>query len=210
MSELYVIRPMELSDIQQVTMIERQVFTMPWPSFVYVHEISQNKLAHMGLIEAGYDQVETDAIDEEQSGFFNIGWMRSRRRKSSQPIAAYGGVWMDGSSGHISVIASSPNYRRQGFGELMLIALIGKAITQNMKRMVLEVRVSNKSAQALYEKYNFDVHETIPDYYHDNGEDAYVMVTPNFTDDYFAMLRTNISRLRQYISFADRYSNWIK
>ncbi|MEM2816343.1 MAG: hypothetical protein QXY34_04090 [Candidatus Bathyarchaeia archaeon] len=40
---------------------------------------------------------------------------------------------------------------------------------------VLEVRVSNKIAQKLYEKLGFKIVETIPGYYSD-GEDAYYMV----------------------------------
>ena len=40
----------------------------------------------------------------------------------------------------------------------------------------LEVRISNLSAQRLYEKYGFKIAGTRKNYYADNGEDAYIMI----------------------------------
>jgi ribosomal-protein-alanine N-acetyltransferase len=202
----FVIRPMQISDIRQVSTIERKAFTMPWPSYIYVHEINHNKLASMGVIEAA---TPLDPDDEANSeALLRLGWLGRRRAKPILPLAAYGGVWEDGSSGHISTLASAPRYRGQGFGELMLLALMGQAIVRGMKRFVLEVRVGNVKAQNLYQKYHFSVYETHYAYYHDNDEDAYVMVTPDIDDDYQDMLRQHIAALYERISFEDRFSGW--
>jgi ribosomal-protein-alanine N-acetyltransferase len=203
----FVIRPMHVRDIRQVSSIERQVFTMPWPSYIYVHEINHNELASMGVIEAT-TPLDPD-IDTHRDTLLRLGWFGRRRLKPILPLVAYGGIWQDGTSGHISTLASAPRYRQQGFGELMLIGLMRRAMMSGMKRFVLEVRVSNTKAQKLYHKYGFEVYETRYAYYHDNDEDAYVMVTPDIDADYRAMLQQQINTLHNRMNFEDRFSGWV-
>jgi ribosomal-protein-alanine N-acetyltransferase len=47
-------------------------------------------------------------------------------------------------------------------------------------RATLEVRVSNRAAQALYRKYGFEIVSRRKRYYANNNEDAYIMATPLF------------------------------
>ncbi|MEW5717504.1 MAG: ribosomal protein S18-alanine N-acetyltransferase, partial [Chloroflexota bacterium] len=79
---------------------------------------------------------------------------------------------------HISTVATHPQWRRQGIGELLIIAMIERAAEIGARLMTLEVRVSNVDAQALYRKYGFDVVGHRPQYYSDNREDALIMTTP--------------------------------
>jgi ribosomal-protein-alanine N-acetyltransferase len=51
--------------------------------------------------------------------------------------------------------------------------------------VTLETRVSNASAQALYEKYGFNRVGTRRRYYSDNGEDAVIMTTESITSPAF-------------------------
>jgi ribosomal-protein-alanine N-acetyltransferase len=46
-------------------------------------------------------------------------------------------------------------------------------------RMTLEVRVGNAAAQELYRHFGFAIAGTRPRYYTDDGEDAFVMTTPD-------------------------------
>ena len=48
--------------------------------------------------------------------------------------------------------------------------------------MTLEVRVSNAGAQGLYAKYGFTREGVRKRYYSDNGEDAYIMWSPQLAD----------------------------
>jgi ribosomal-protein-alanine N-acetyltransferase len=198
----YLIRPMQLSDIRQVMLIERRSFTMPWPSFVYVHEINHNQDAYMGVIE-----VLQDADGEQKRLGLSRLWTREVQLRA--PLAAYGGIWMDGDEGHISTIASAPDHRGKGFGELMLIALIGRAISMHRRRVVLEVRTSNTVAQKLYDKYHFKVHKTRYEYYPDNQEDAYLMVLEGIDQAYQEMLVERVADLRTTVEFSDSYSGFI-
>src|SRR5262249_9164845 len=62
-------------------------------------------------------------------------------------------------------------------GELLLLALIHRAMEVGARWMTLEVRASNAVAQNLYRKYTFKEMGVRRRYYSDNGEDALVMWT---------------------------------
>jgi ribosomal-protein-alanine N-acetyltransferase len=81
---------------------------------------------------------------------------------------------------HICTIAVQPERRRQGLGELLLIALLDQGMERDARRATLEVRVTNRAAQGLYHKYGFEIVSVRKRYYSDNGEDAYIMTTPPF------------------------------
>ncbi len=76
--------------------------------------------------------------------------------------------------GHIVSIAVDPDYRRRGIGNLLIEALLKKFKNDKMKKVRLEVRVSNKPAINLYVKIGFKIERRIKNYYPD-GEDCFVM-----------------------------------
>jgi hypothetical protein len=63
-------------------------------------------------------------------------------------------------------------------GELLLAVMLERAVMLRAAVATLEVRVSNLVAQNLYTKYEFDRVGHRKRYYHDNGEDAYIMTVP--------------------------------
>ncbi len=79
---------------------------------------------------------------------------------------------------HISTIAVAPESRGLGLGELLLIALLDRAIVVNAETATLEVRAGNLVAQNLYRKHAFQVVGLRKGYYSDNREDALIMTTP--------------------------------
>ncbi|HEX9061842.1 MAG TPA: ribosomal protein S18-alanine N-acetyltransferase [Clostridia bacterium] len=90
-------------------------------------------------------------------------------------IAGYAGMWKVVDEGHITNIAVHPEYRRNGIGSALLEKLIEFSVSQNIKRMTLEVRKSNMYARKLYEKYGFLDGGFRKAYYADNNEDAVIM-----------------------------------
>ena len=72
-------------------------------------------------------------------------------------------------------LAVSPDYRRRGIGEKLVVMLVEELRNRKNTCLTLEVRVSNLSAIALYEKLGFAAVGKRPNYYHNPKEDALIM-----------------------------------
>ena len=72
-------------------------------------------------------------------------------------------------------IAVDPDFRRQGIGEQLIVALMEQLRKKNVIALLLEVRVSNTPAIALYEKLGFEQVGRRPRYYHNPKEDALIL-----------------------------------
>jgi ribosomal-protein-alanine N-acetyltransferase len=57
----------------------------------------------------------------------------------------------------------------------MLLVLAAEAVARGVVDLTLEVRVSNRAAQQLYQRFGFAPGGVRRRYYQDNGEDALVM-----------------------------------
>ncbi|ASJ16016.1 ribosomal-protein-alanine N-acetyltransferase RimI [Thermococcus chitonophagus] len=77
--------------------------------------------------------------------------------------------------GHIMSIAVHPDYRGNGIGKALMIAVIERLFKRGARWIGLEVRVSNERAINLYKKLGFKIVKRIISYYSD-GEDAYYMI----------------------------------
>lgn len=76
----------------------------------------------------------------------------------------------------ITNVAVDPDRRRQGIGKMLLRGLLAKAGDMGIRRIFLEVRVSNTAARALYEQAGFRTVDVRKNYYEKPKEDAYIMV----------------------------------
>jgi ribosomal-protein-alanine N-acetyltransferase len=100
-------------------------------------------------------------------------------------IVGYAGLWIMVGEAHVVNIAVSNGYRRQGLGELLLIALVEFALSMCCNMMTLEVRASNTTAQKLYEKFGFTVRGVRTGYYTDNHEDGVIMTVDKINNRAF-------------------------
>jgi [ribosomal protein S18]-alanine N-acetyltransferase len=91
-----------------------------------------------------------------------------------QSILAFGCVWAIVDEAHITILAVHPDYRHQGFGQLLLWGLLRSAVDRELARATLEVRVDNAAALQLYEKFGFKVAGRRKKYY-DNTDDALIL-----------------------------------
>lgn len=90
-------------------------------------------------------------------------------------VVGYGGLSVAADEGEIELVAVNEMYRRCGRGKLIMDDLISLARERGVKRLYLEVRVSNAPAQMLYLRCGFRGLYARSRYYPD-GEDALVMV----------------------------------
>lgn len=89
-------------------------------------------------------------------------------------IVGYGGVWYSADDAHVTNIAVDPNRRRQKLATRLLLTLAHQARLHGALNLTLEVRVSNKGAQALYQQFGF-APVGIRRRYYENVEDAIIM-----------------------------------
>lgn len=146
MLENLKIRPMLNRDILNVVEIDRKSYSQPWGVNEFFREINYNKFGRYFVAE----------VDNK--------------------IVGYIGSWFLGDLIHITTVAVDPQYRRKGIGEMLLNFIIEMGKKEKVKKVVLEVRVSNIIAQKLYEKLGFKIEKIKKEYYPDNKEDAYYMV----------------------------------
>lgn len=95
--------------------------------------------------------------------------------KVGREIVGYGGVMMSLTDGHVTTIAVDPKWHRRGIGTRLLLVLARAAIERGATALTLEVRLSNKAAQAMYRRFAFTPVGVRKGYYADTGEDALVM-----------------------------------
>ncbi|KRN05949.1 ribosomal-protein-alanine N-acetyltransferase [Liquorilactobacillus sucicola DSM 21376 = JCM 15457] len=73
---------------------------------------------------------------------------------------------------HITNVAVTPIFQRKGLGRYLLEVMIDYADELNYRSLSLEVRLSNKTAQALYKSLGFTSYGLKKEYYVSNREDA--------------------------------------
>ena len=76
---------------------------------------------------------------------------------------------------HVERIAVDPVFRRKGIGFRLLSDLLEQAKASGIKKVYLEVRISNNAPRELYKKAGFKEIYVRKGYYADNNEDAVVM-----------------------------------
>ena len=74
-------------------------------------------------------------------------------------------------------IAVHPDYRRQGIGRDLVLALAEALQKKGIRGLMLEVRQSNAPAIALYEQLGFQQVGMRPNYYRNPKEDALILRT---------------------------------
>lgn len=72
-------------------------------------------------------------------------------------------------------LAVNPDYRRMGIGERLVTELIDRLKEQKVTCLTLEVRASNVTAIALYDKLGFEQVGRRPNYYFHPKEDALIL-----------------------------------
>ncbi|WP_026369717.1 ribosomal protein S18-alanine N-acetyltransferase [Kallotenue papyrolyticum] len=190
----FFIEAMRESDIPRVQEIERQSFSTPWSAATYLRELRSPEYARYIVARASRTRVPLDTYPQAARRTWLNTLLPFRHATtapaSPYPVVGYGGIWLSVDEAHITTIASAPEVRGRGVGELLLNGLIDLALECGASFMTLEVRVSNQVAQNLYLKYGFEARGVRRRYYTDNNEDALIMWTGDLRSaEYQARLR---------------------
>ena len=88
-------------------------------------------------------------------------------------------MWVLFDECHITNIAVDPAYRRMGVGKTLLFAGMEVGDYFGASSMTLEVRETNRIAQELYRKFDFEQEGYRKRYYSDTGEGAILLWNVN-------------------------------
>jgi [ribosomal protein S18]-alanine N-acetyltransferase len=147
------IRRMRLEDLEQVHAIDVLSFRLPWSERSFRYELTGNQASRLWVAEITDPSGQTVVVGQ---------------------VA----IWLIIDEAHIGTIAIHPDYRRQGIGRKLLAEALLSIEKEGAKQAFLEVRRSNESAQAMYQKFGFEVVGVRPRYYKDNNEDALLLTLP--------------------------------
>jgi len=136
---------MDLSDIEDILVVEKLSFSIPWSRDSFEKEIVDNNLATYLVAK----------VNEKAVGYI--------------------GMWKVLNEGHITNVAVHPEFRHQGIGDQLVSELLSLCEKENIDLVTLEVRKSNQNAIKLYEKHGFVAEGIRKAYYQDNKEDAIIM-----------------------------------
>lgn len=151
------IRTMKRRDLPAVAGLESEIYEQPWSPRVFFDELSLDNRAYVV------------ATDEDEG------------------IIGYGGILIVETDAHITTIAVAPEARGRRLGKRLMVALVDRALDGGARHLTLEVRVSNASAQGLYELFGFTPVGRRKNYY--KTEDALVMwATDIDTSEYASLL----------------------
>ncbi|MBV9791294.1 MAG: ribosomal protein S18-alanine N-acetyltransferase [Chloroflexi bacterium] len=198
----FFIEPMRETDVSRVQEIERQSFTTPWSATTYLRELRSPEYSRYIVARSSRTRPRDEQLPEPEPRRNWLANLLPARfttpvTPSPYPVVGYGGIWLTVDEAHITTIASAPEVRGKGIGELLLNGLIDLGLELGARFMTLEVRVSNEVAQNLYLKYGFEARGTRRRYYTDNNEDALVMWTGEITA---AEYQTRLRQLRTILA----------
>lgn len=207
--QIHIARSMEAKDIDQVSAIERDAFPDLFPYTSFAKELTRKRSTFfVSLLNKQNDDwktllpsnLQSSAFKSSQNAQSNLykggytGW-----KEGADFLTGMLGFWDMVGECHIMTIGVRRNFRRRGIGELLLLTCLERCARNSIKTVTLEVRKSNKAAQALYSKYGFTVQGHRKSYYTDNREDALIMtVTDTICSKYvgrIAHLRNNLQNL---------------
>ena len=142
------LRLLALADLAEIEEIERRSYPTPWSRSMFAGELAKPSSICLGAFEA----------DSEDGAL--VGYLI---------VSRYVDAW------HVMNVAVAPDHRGRGVATMLLERLFDVTADDARRGYTLEVRVSNTTAIALYERLGFEARGMRRGYYTDNREDALVM-----------------------------------
>jgi [ribosomal protein S18]-alanine N-acetyltransferase len=142
------LRRLGLTDLRAIEEIERKSYPTPWSRSMFAGELAKPSSICLGAFEA-------DSEESQLCGYLIV--------------SRYVDAW------HVMNVAVDPAHRGRGIATMLLDRLFELTADDARRGYTLEVRVSNATAIALYERLGFQARGIRRGYYTDNREDALIM-----------------------------------
>jgi len=95
--------------------------------------------------------------------------------KHRNRVIGFAGLLFAADDGHITTVSVDPEWQQRKVATRMMMVLVERALERGVEALTLEVRPSNTSAVALYQRFGFVPVGVRKDYYRETDEDALVM-----------------------------------
>jgi ribosomal-protein-alanine N-acetyltransferase len=142
------LRRLVLGDLREIEEIERRSYGTPWSRSMFAGELAKPSSICLGAFGA----------NEQEDRL--VGYLI---------VSRYVDAW------HVMNVAVDPDRRSRGIATMLLERLFELTSDDARRGYTLEVRVSNATAIALYERLGFEARGIRRGYYTDNREDALIM-----------------------------------
>lgn len=150
---------------------------------VYISGMTEHDLLEVveieetcGLSRWGWEAYHAELMQETGGRLMLVARPRlAENVNSSERVAGYIAARLVADDLHINNFAVRPAYRRSGIGRALLNSVIKEGARLGARAALLEVRVSNVPAQALYAQCGFRTVGRRRNYYGEPTEDALIM-----------------------------------
>jgi ribosomal-protein-alanine N-acetyltransferase len=189
-----------IADLDHLVELDRLCFGTLWSRDTYARELhspnSDILLLRSQNIAISHPQATHPNHPNTDLNTDNLG---TTHPSNTPPALGYGCVWAILDEAHITILGVHPEYRRQGFGDVLIYGLFLAAHQRGLTRATLEVSTQNHAAIALYEKIGFQQAGCRKGYYA-NGDDAAILWKsglqhPSFRRDLDALMVGNREKI---------------
>ncbi|MGH9102129.1 MAG: ribosomal protein S18-alanine N-acetyltransferase [Acidimicrobiales bacterium] len=137
--------PMRRRHLRSVLRIESKVYPRPWSLSLFMSELALRVNRSYTVARVGGE------------------------------VVGYSGLMLALDEGHVTTIAVDPEWHRNHIGTRLMLDIARCSRRRGVRHLTLEVRVSNRGAQALYHGFGFAPEGIRHNYYTETSEDAIVM-----------------------------------
>jgi ribosomal-protein-alanine N-acetyltransferase len=145
------LRPLAVGDLTRVADLERELFgASAWSPAMLAEELRGPDRCYVAAVIGGPDA-------------------------GPSALVGYAGLWFDGDDATVMTIGVAREHQGRRIGRQLMAALVARARELDARSVLLEVRVDNEPALALYERFGFVRLGRRRGYYQPENADAWTM-----------------------------------
>ncbi len=197
------LKPLTKEQLSAAVELDQLCFGGLWTRSGYERELDSSS-SQLLVLQARQAPSESESRSRSSEvSTQNSVWADFQTTPSAQnPLVGLGCYWSILEEAHITILAVHPDYQRQGLGQLLLYALLWDAKRRRLEWATLEVKPSNQTALAIYQKFGFTEVGRRRGYYKDTGEDALILWRSGLQTLEFAETLANCyQQIERYLAF---------